>query len=81
MIRECDELHRPLYPVKWEIIYCKGMKDKEYVSTFTNQELAIREYVKILDVLKSVPYSNIRFYATDKEGYSNCLLHISIEDN
>lgn len=74
MWRDCDP-KKALYPTKWEVVFCKGMTDKETVTKFDNKIDAIKKFLCVYEELKNIEFSNIRLYACDKEGYMNCILH------
>ena len=71
MKRDCGE--GELIPIKYEIVYCIGEYDEEFVSKSSTKEAALKEYAKHLQLILDTKCSNIRLYAIDKEGYSNCI--------
>jgi hypothetical protein len=67
MNRDCGK--GKLIPIRYSLVYCIGKTDDE-----TNKELVdpfSKEYEEILATLP--PFSNIRMYAWDKQGYANCI--------
>lgn len=73
MNRDCGK--GKLIPIRYTLIYCTGKSDDE-----TNKELAdpfSKEYAELLAILP--PFSNIRMYAWDKQGYANCILATYID--
>jgi hypothetical protein len=77
MKRDCGQ--GELIPIMWEVVSCKGMDDKETVSKFNLPIDAAKEFVRVFEELKNISYSNVRLYATDKQNYSNCILHENIK--
>lgn len=71
MKRDCGD--GELVPCKYEVVFCKGMSDDETELKFLTLELAIQSYKAQIELLNNTSCSDVRLYATDKQGYSNCI--------
>jgi hypothetical protein len=79
MKRDCGE--GDLYPTHWIVKYCIGTKDEEHsTEKLGSVSMAMRAFLAKEEELRSKPYSNVRLYAGDKEGYLNCIAYIQIKD-
>jgi len=75
MKRDCGK--GELIPTAWLVVSCTGIADHEAELSFTTRAEAEISFHEILQQL--VPYSNVRLYARDKQGYENCMKHSSMD--
>lgn len=55
----------------FEVVWCKGMRDREVKTRVKSLEEAERKYE---EVNGNEENNSIRVYACDKKGYMNCIL-------
>lgn len=67
MNRDCGK--GKLVPILYTLMYCIGRSDTDIVKNIADP--FTKEYDEVLATLPA--YSNIRMYAWDKQGYSNCI--------
>jgi len=72
MQRDCGKGR--LIPHSYLILYCVGMDDTEQKETVSGPYSS--RFDEILATLP--PFSNIRLYVRDKQGWANCLYSVTL---
>ena len=62
-----------LIPVAYEVVSCHGQSDDESVMKFVTLGEATACYDSVVPTVKAAPYSDVRLYAKDRQGYMNCI--------
>lgn len=68
MKRDCGD--GLLVPIAFAVVSCTGKSDRETVTQHKTQN----EYDARVKQVMRVPYSDVRMYAKDRQGYANCIL-------
>jgi hypothetical protein len=71
MTRDCG--NGELVPIRFEVCSCFGPSDNESHKAFAHLADALAYFTTLKTTLQAVRCSNVRLYATDKKGYSNCI--------
>lgn len=75
MKRDCGK--GELIPDAWDLAYCSGPFDREFRCRYHDQAEAEKAFEAQRNNLARIPYSDVRLYVGDKEGYKNCILYWS----
>lgn len=70
MKRDCGQ--GELKPIAWEVVSTQGKSDDETVTSHATLDFALATYEARV-ALATMPCSNVRLYAKDKQGYANCI--------
>lgn len=71
MKRDCGT--GALIPVKYEVVSCTGKSDRETETQHTTLDEAKAEFSRRCDLVATIPCSDVRVYAVDKQKYANCI--------
>jgi len=70
---DCQKTRR-LHLAYFEVVYCVGICDKEQVKRFSSEQTQemLDFFTQKVNELRTIPFSNVRWYVADKKGYMNC---------